>query len=1427
MSVFLVWLVISTAKATANLTGPSLDYEPPFKVHFDNNTGTAVRCSAQGTPKPTIHWERSDLNSRVQDIPGLRLIRPDGSMIFPPFSSSNYRRDIHDTIYRCIATNRVGSIGSRDVHVKAIVLRSYKVTARDAEFIIRGNTAVLKCDISSFSRDYVLVTSWYRDDGLSISIKDNTGKYAAFPTGELHIRQASDLDAARKYRCQVHDKLSRSTRNSDRWANIILTTPHGQVPPRMTHWIREAEALEGEALWLPCSASGSPVPTYRWYKKNAATIIPLSHNHRYVITQGTLILHHAILSDSGQYVCTVNNSVGEQQVQTNVIIRAPLKCNIVIPEQIITVGSSITLSCDVVGSPVHFLQWRRNMKIIRTDNRIKQHNNNVLHITAVRPEDQGMYQCFINNNKDSAQCSASLTIRADSPRLVDKFEKQILHPGMSTSLYCRATGHPLPVITWTADDEVIPTSGRIRQGDFVTTDGIIHSYLNLSKVEVQDGRTFTCKAQSEFGTTSHSANINVLGPPVARPTTNKTVLAGETMSLRCPVSGYPIVSYVWEKDGRKLPTSHRHELRSDGQLIIHDVDRKTDSGMWWCTASDENGQKARGRIFIHVVASPVIDPFSFPSQLQEGGRTSIHCFVSAGDPPITIRWMKDGESLRPDILGISMELYNPYTSNLFFEKVNEKHNGNYTCVAFNPYSRTNYTAEMLVQIPPRWKIEPEDASVVQGNSVRFDCQADGYPRPVIRWKKLTGPPSEGFQTIMSNARMQVLENGSLYFQDTIDSDAGSFLCQAFNGIGAGLSKVMKLTVHVPAYFITISYSKKVKKGDSVSMECTAKGDKPLTIVWLKDGKQLNNNTITRYNERHFEKDGGSTSVLTLHNVEREDSSVFTCLSSNPYGNDRTTVDLTVQEPPDNPGHVDLIRVTSRTITIRWPRPFDGNSPIIRYLVEVELVKDNKGLGKFLATEVPGSQLETVVRGLSPLATYNVYVIAENSFGQSEASHPLIITTDAEVPRLPPRDVKATAIDSRTIRVSWKPPISEVDGRDFTGYYVGFKKLNSKDSYIFKTFQVTNKQKEQYLLSNLQSSTKYEIVVQVFNDKGAGPESEKIVAETMKEEYSHPVSLKIVLTTLTTIQVAWDSKSTNDGYVLYLRQGDGSWTETSVPVGRTSYTFTNLRCGSVHQLYIVAQNKTKKGKPSEIITTRTKGSLPKAPSNKAFLIINSTSVTAILSTWDNGGCPISSYILKYRSSIDKEWKTISDDISSIKSKISITGLSSGEKYYILCGARNSAGYTETEYEFETKKLDTEHNKKSVPEASTTDLQRKVAVITSTVCSGAVLIVILAAACAILNRRRRQRREPHDVIADRRNVEASKSEGLAMNVWEKRRKSDTRNSQGREPLYLPCPYAAERLYQLSIDGDSDMPSNGATGTINDHSYDVPIQLMSKSH
>lgn len=107
----------------SHLRGPSFVMEPPSRLDFSNSSGGWLDCSATGTPHPTIDWISMDSTS-VGDVSSIRRVLRNGTLVLLPFSAAAYRQDIHNTIYRCVASNSVGRIISRDVQVRAGELKS-------------------------------------------------------------------------------------------------------------------------------------------------------------------------------------------------------------------------------------------------------------------------------------------------------------------------------------------------------------------------------------------------------------------------------------------------------------------------------------------------------------------------------------------------------------------------------------------------------------------------------------------------------------------------------------------------------------------------------------------------------------------------------------------------------------------------------------------------------------------------------------------------------------------------------------------------------------------------------------------------------------------------------------------------------------------------------------------------------------------------------------------------------------------------------------------------------------------------------------------------------------------------------------------------------------------------------------------------------
>lgn len=202
--------------------GPMFIREPPNRVDFSNTTGAVVECTARGNPQPEIIWVRSD-GTAVGDVPGLRQVLANGNLVFPPFRAEDYRQEVHAQVYVCLAKNSVGSIHSRDVNVRAVVAQFYE-TDVIKEFAIRGNAAVLKCQVPSFVADFVSVVSWHTDQGDDFyPSSDFDGKYLVLPSGELHIRDVGPEDGYKSYQCRTKHRLTGETRLSATKGRLVIT----------------------------------------------------------------------------------------------------------------------------------------------------------------------------------------------------------------------------------------------------------------------------------------------------------------------------------------------------------------------------------------------------------------------------------------------------------------------------------------------------------------------------------------------------------------------------------------------------------------------------------------------------------------------------------------------------------------------------------------------------------------------------------------------------------------------------------------------------------------------------------------------------------------------------------------------------------------------------------------------------------------------------------------------------------------------------------------------------------------------------------------------------------------------------------------------------------------------------------------------------
>ncbi|KAG8193113.1 hypothetical protein JTE90_004937 [Oedothorax gibbosus] len=92
------------------------------------------------------------------------------------------------------------------------------------DFVVRGNTAVLKCHLPAFVREYVAVDSWIRDDNQVLKRNDMKGSsYTVLNSGELLIHGVLEKDAHRTFHCQTRHRLTGEMVMSVSAGKIVVT----------------------------------------------------------------------------------------------------------------------------------------------------------------------------------------------------------------------------------------------------------------------------------------------------------------------------------------------------------------------------------------------------------------------------------------------------------------------------------------------------------------------------------------------------------------------------------------------------------------------------------------------------------------------------------------------------------------------------------------------------------------------------------------------------------------------------------------------------------------------------------------------------------------------------------------------------------------------------------------------------------------------------------------------------------------------------------------------------------------------------------------------------------------------------------------------------------------------------------------------------
>ncbi|XP_068769931.1 protein sidekick-2 isoform X2 [Struthio camelus] len=776
-------------------------------------------------------------------------------------------------------------------------------------------------------------------------------------------------------------------------------------------------------------------------------------------------------------------------------------------------GNRLVLTCMAEGSwPLEF-KWLHNSRELTKFSLEYRYM-----ITSLDRTHAGFYRCIVRNRLGALLQRQTEVQVAYMGSFEDSEAQQSVSHGEAAVIPApRIASFPRPQVTWFRDGRKISPSSRIA----ITLDNTL---VILSTVAPDAGRYYVQAVNDKNGDNKTSQPItltvaNVGGPadPIAPtiivPPRNTSVVAGTSeVTMECVANARPLIKLhiVWKKDG--VPLSSGISDYSRRLTILNPA--LGDSGYYECEAvlrSSSVPAVAEGAYL------SVLEPPQFVKEPERHITAEMEKVVAIpcqakGVPPPDMAWYKDAALVPVEKLSRFQLLAD---GSLQISGLVPDDTGMFQCFARNAAGEVQTTTYLAVtSIAPNITKGPQDSTVIDGMSVILNCETSGAPRPAITWQK-------GERVLASGSvqlpRFTLLESGSLLVSPAHLADAGTYACLATNSRGVDEASA-DLVVWARTRITDPPQDQSVIKGTKAFMSCGVTHDPSVAIryVWEKDGAPLSPDSGGRV---RLDEAG----TLHISQTWSGDIGTYTCKVVSAGGNDSCSAHLRVRQLPHAPESpvAALSPLEKRAINLTWAKPFDGNSPLLRYVVEVS---ENNAPWTVLLASVDPALTSVAVRGLVPARSYQFRLCAVNDVGKGQFSKDTErVSLPEEPPSAPPQNVIASGRTNQSIMIQWQPPPESHQNGILKGYIIRYCLAGLPVGYQFKN--ITNADVNNLLLEDLIIWTNYEIEVAAYNSAGLGVYSMKVTEWTLQGVPTVPPgNVQTEATNSTTIRFTWNPPS---------------------------------------------------------------------------------------------------------------------------------------------------------------------------------------------------------------------------------------------------------------------------------------------------------------